>query len=304
MDLWQLSVFCKVIELKSFSRAGQRVHLSQPTVSSHIKDLEAHFGCRLVDRLAREAVPTKAGELLYGHARRLIRMREETEAAMAAFSGQIKGRLEIGASTIPGGYILPQMVGAFCRKFPDVRISMFNGDTATIIREILSGNLELGVVGAKSADRRIVQEKLADDMMKLAVPAAHPWADRKRINLKMLMNEPFIIREPGSGTLKSIRKSLARKNQYLDDFNIVAEMGSTEAVRQAVKHGVGVSILSEIAVSEYIETGAIRVMDVAGLNLRRAFYLTWHENRSESPLKKAFIEFIKTHIQLSVRTST
>jgi DNA-binding transcriptional LysR family regulator len=294
MDLWQLSVFCKVIELKSFSRAGRKIRLSQPTVSSHIKDLEDHFGCRLVDRLAKETIPTKAGELLYQHARKLIRLRDETETAMAAFSGQIKGRLEIGASTIPGGYIMPQWVGAFTRAFPDVRISMINGDTETIIREILEGSLELGVVGAKWTDRRIVQEKLADDEMRLVVPAGHPWADRKRVSLKMLMKEPFIIREPGSGTLKSIRKSLARKECYMDEFNIVAEMGSTEAVRQAVKHGVGVSIISEIAVSEDIASGAVKAMRVTGLNLRRAFYLTWHKHRSESPLRKAFIDFIKT----------
>ena len=107
MDLWQLHIFCKVVDLKSFSRAGRAVHLSQPTVSSHIKDLEAHFDCRLIDRLAKEAVPTKAGLLLYRYAKRMIALREETESAMAEFKGQVKGSLNLGGSTIPGAFVLP-----------------------------------------------------------------------------------------------------------------------------------------------------------------------------------------------------
>ena len=110
MDLWQLLIFCKVVEFKSFSKAGRAVHLSQPTVSSHIKDLEDHFDCRLIDRLAKEALPTKAGLLLYRYARRLISLRDETESAMAAFKGKVKGSLNLGGSTIPGAFVL-----AWCR---------------------------------------------------------------------------------------------------------------------------------------------------------------------------------------------
>jgi DNA-binding transcriptional LysR family regulator len=102
MDLWQLNIFCRVIELKSFSRAGNAVHLSQPTISSHIKDLEDHFDCRLIDRLSKEAIPTKAGELLYSYAKRMLALRDETETALAEYNGKIRGRLVIGGSTIPG----------------------------------------------------------------------------------------------------------------------------------------------------------------------------------------------------------
>jgi DNA-binding transcriptional LysR family regulator len=121
MDLWQLHIFCRVVERKSFSRAAEIVHLSQPTVSSHIQDLEAHFGCRLIDRLARQVVPTQAGRLLYSYARRLLALRDETETAMAQHQGRLTGNLVIGGSTIPGGYLLPGVVGLFKALPGDIR---------------------------------------------------------------------------------------------------------------------------------------------------------------------------------------
>ena len=176
MDLWQLKIFCKVVELKSFSKAGEAVHLSQPTVSSHIKDLEDHFGTRLVDRLSRKVLPTKAGELLYDHAQRLIALRDRTETAMAEFSGKIKGNLIIGGSTIPGGYLLPRVIGLFSRRYPDVLLSLKVADTSEILSKVLSGHIEAGVVGARSNDKLLHQIPVADDEMCLVVPNDHPGA--------------------------------------------------------------------------------------------------------------------------------
>ena len=133
MDLWQLHIFCKVIELKSFSKAGKAVHLSQPTISSHIKELEIHFNCRLIDRLTKEVVPTKAGELLHGYAKKLLALRDATESALAEYNGKIRGRLVIGGSTIPGTYLMPQLIADFKHPYPDVIISLVIGDTADII---------------------------------------------------------------------------------------------------------------------------------------------------------------------------
>ena len=296
MDLWQLNIFCKVVDHKSFSKAGEVVHLSQPTVSSHIKDLEDHFGCRLIDRLSKEAVPTKAGELLYRYARRLLSMRDETETALAEFKGKIKGSMVIGGSTIPGGYVLPQAVGAFTRQYPDVFISLVIGDTQKIIDNILSGVLELGIVGAKAHGHKILQEKLLEDDMRVIVPDDHPWDDKTKISVDMLCDEPFILRESGSGTLTSITRSLAAKGHRIDDLKIVAEMGSTESVCQAIKNGVGISILSPLAVSEAIKAGVLKALAVEDLNLKRNFYLTWHKYRSLSPLSQSFAEFLKAEM--------
>ena len=297
MDLWQLNIFCKVIELKSFSRAGKAVHLSQPTISSHIKDLEDHLDCRLIDRLATESVPTKAGKLLYEYAKRMLALHDETETAMAEFKGKIRGRLVIGGSTIPGTYLMPQLIADFKKQYPDVIVSLKIGDTDNIIDGILNENLELGIVGARAETKKIVQKKLIKDEMRLIVPANHRWAGKKRVSLDRLINEPFIVRERGSGTLKSIAASLSSVGHSIDDLKVVAEMGSTESVRQAIKHGAGISILSTLAVAEEVKAGALSALAVDGLNLTRRFYLTWHKSRSLSPLSEAFIGFLKKEVQ-------
>ena len=296
MDLWQLNIFCKVIELKSFSKAGEAVRLSQPTVSSHIKELESHFKCRLIDRLAKEAIPTKAGELLYEYGRRLIALKEETETALAEFQGSLRGRLVIGGSTIPGVYILPRMAGAFVGAYPDVTIAIRIGDTEGIIGEIHSGLLEVGIVGAKTGLKQIRQEPLVEDELCLVVPADHPWADAGEIDLCELRKEPFIIREAGSGTLASIQNHLAGESSGIDQLNVIAEMGSTAAVIQGIKGHVGISILSRIAVTEELSLGTLKAVTVRGLTLKRHFYLTFHRRKTLSPLSRVFIGFLRRRI--------
>lgn len=296
MDLWQLQIFLKVVDLKSFSRAGRAVHLSQPTVSSHIKDLEDHFDCRLIDRLTREALPTKAGRLLYRYAKRMISLRDETESAMAEFKGKVKGSLNLGGSTIPGAFVLPAIIGAFTARFPEVDVSLTIADTRQITEAILSGDLELGVVGAICNDTSILQTHLVEDEMCLVVPAVHRWSGKKQVTTKQLFTEPFIIREHGSGTLKSIQASFSEAGLNVEDLRIVARIGSTEAIRQGIKNRMGVSILSAIAVSDDVAAGYLKTLTIDGLNLKRAFYLTHHRHRSLSPLCQTFIEFINNQI--------
>ena len=292
MDLWRLHIFCKVVELKSFSKAGSDIRLSQPTVSAHIKDLEDHFGCRLIDRLSKEAVPTKAGELLHQYARRLLKLRDEMETALSEFHGKIEGNLAIGASTIPGGYILPRMIGPFNRKFPAVRISLVLGDTVKIIQDVLSGSLEFGIVGAKTDEKMICQKEMIEDEMRLIVPAGGRWRGKNRISIQSLLDEPFIVREPGSGTLKSIAESLNAAGYALTALNIASQMGGVEAVKQGIKSNAGVSILSTLAVSEELKSGELQALAVEGLNLKRYFYLTRHKYRTPSPVSLAFIDFL------------
>jgi DNA-binding transcriptional LysR family regulator len=293
MDIWQLNIFCKVIVLKSFSKAGDAVHISQPTVSSHIKDLEAHYGTKLIDRLPGEAVPTKAGELLFSYAKRIIALKEEAESAMAEFQGNIKGALILGGSTIPGVYLLPRIIGAFKQAYPQVNISLSIGDTEEIIQGVMDGALELGIVGAVSNAKAILQETRFEDRMCLVIPAKHAWRDRNRITLSELMQEPFILREKGSGTLKSIQLNLEKHGCRIEQLTVAAEMGSTAAVIQGVKSGLGISILSTIAVADDIASGALKSLSIDGLDLKRYFYLTQHRLRSVSPVAKTFIEFLR-----------
>jgi len=298
MDLWQLHIFCRVIEHKSFSRAAEAVHLSQPTVSAHIKDLEAHFGCPLIDRLAKEAAPTQAGRLLYGYARRLLGLRDEAESAMSQYQGKTRGRLVVGGSTIPGTYLLPRAVGRFRRRYPEVRLSLVIEDTAGIISGILEGVLELGVVGAESGEKDIRQEAVMEEEMRLIVPRGHPWAKRRRVALAELWEEPYIAREAGSGTLQSLQAHIGDLGRERRELNVIAEMGSTEAVCQGIREGIGVSILSPLAVAEDLAAGRLKALAVEGLDLTRRFYLTTHRRRSLSPLATAFIEELKVEMGL------
>lgn len=283
MDLWQLNVFCKVVEAKSFSKAGQKIHLSQPTVSSHIKDLESYFDTRLIDRFSRKAEPTPAGKLLYNYARRLIALKEEMENSLGEFLGTKKGNLAIGGSTIPGGYLLPKYIGKFTRTHPQIHIRLEIADTEKIIQKILEGQLELGVVGARSDYKDIIQHTLIEDEMRLVVPHGHKWFEREAVTIEKLFKEPFIRREEGSGTLTSLMLSLKKKSYQLQNLKTVAIMGSTEAVRQGIKNHVGISILSPIAVADDVRAGALKTIEVEGLELKRCFYLTRHKNRTPSP---------------------
>ena len=212
---------------------------------------------------------------------------------MSDFHGKIKGRLVIGGSTIPAGYILPKIIGGFMQTYPEVHISLIVGDTQKIIADILSNALEIGVVGAKSHDQRLVQKELINEEMRVVIPEGHKWAEKTSIDIKALTSEPFIIREAGSGTWISIQKKLAAQGLGSKDLNIVAELGSTEAVIQGIKSHIGISILSPVAVAEDLSAGTLKALKIDGVNLERQFYLTRYKNRSESPLGKAFREFIE-----------
>jgi DNA-binding transcriptional LysR family regulator len=293
MDLWRLRIFCKVVELGSFSKAASSVYLSQPTVSSHIKDLENHLECKLIDRLGREVAPTKAGKLLYEYAAKIIALNESAERALAEFQGKVKGHLTIGGSTIPGGYILPPLLGKFKQAYPQVTVTLIESDTAGIIQDTIEGRVEIGIVGAKAREVQVVQEKVMDDEMYLIVPEGHKWAAAGHVRLEALVKEPFIMREPGSGTRKSIEQVLDQSGHWSRQLNVVAEMGSTEAVRQAIKAGVGVSILSECAVGDELAAGTLKKVGINGISFHRAFYLIVHKYRTQSPLCQAFVNFLK-----------
>jgi DNA-binding transcriptional LysR family regulator len=293
MDLWQLHIFVSVVDKKSFSKASEAINLSQPTVSTHIKELEEHFQCRLLDRLGKTTEPTRAGLILYDHAKKIIGLRDLTESAMLDFLGHTKGNLKIGGSTIPAGYLIPKLMGEFTQNFPDVTMALSAGDTMQIIEAIKLGKIELGVVGALKEDPAICQEKLTADEMKLIVPMGHKWAGQESIECSKLFSEPFIAREKGSGTWQSILNSMDRAGFNSQDLNSRVTMGNSVSVIQGILNRVGISILSTIAVANEIKTGRLYALSVKGLNLDRYFYLTLPKKRTQSPICKKFIEFAK-----------
>lgn len=300
MDLWQLQIFCKVIELQSFSKAALAVHLSQPTVSSHIKDLEQHFECILIERLAKQALPTQSGRLLYRYAQQLLNLRDEAEKALADYHGRYKGELPIGGSTIPGNYLLPTIIGTFNNQYPQIRLQVTIGDSRAIIDKVLGGEVELGLIGARYDERCLRYDAIASDTMRLVVPCGHRWDQTASVHVDDVRREPLILRESGSGTRRAFENGLQKINRQMRDFNIVAEMGSTTAVLQSIKSGMGISILSMPAVEEALQYGTLWALDIEGLDLRRKFYLVRDNRRTVSPLARIFQEYLYAALRSGV----
>lgn len=288
MDIRRLEVFCKVVELKSFTRAAEAVLLSQPTVSENIRLLEETVGEKLFDRLGRQVLPTGAGEVLYRHARRLLQVRDEALQAIQQYRGRLAGQLNLGASTIPGAYILPQRIVAFKNAHPEIRTNLRIAGTAPIVEGVLGGELELGVIGARWKDRHLACEALFADELVLAAHAGHPWAGRDAVAVEELVGQPFILREEGSGTRMVMSGALSDRGFDPDRLCAVAEMGSTEAVLQGVKAGLGLSILSSLAVAESVRQGSVVTVPMKDFRIRRPFYLVQRKNRQLSPLALAF----------------
>ena len=290
MDIRKLDVFCKVVELKSFTRAARAVFLSQPTVSDHVRHLEEELGQKLVDRLGREAEPTPAGRLLYDYASRILRLQQETLEALARFGGRLSGETTIGASTIPATYILPALIGTFRAAHPEVTVSVRISGSHEIARKVLAGEYDLGLVGAVWNERGLDWTELFTDTLVLVARPDHPLAGRGPVTLDDLCGQDYVGREQGSGTRKVIGVLLEAAGRRETDLHQVALFGANEAVREAVKAGVGVSMLSRRSVAADLDAGALVEIPLKGVSGERPFYLLRRRNRQLPPSAAALAE--------------
>jgi DNA-binding transcriptional LysR family regulator len=290
MDLRRLEIFIKVAELGSFSRAAEALFLTQPTVSEHVRALEDELGVPLLDRLGRGATPTRAGTLLLGYAQRMLALSREAGQAIAQFQGRVSGELLVGGSTIPGEYVLPELIGAFRAKYPDVSVSLRVGGSGEVQAWVEEGRVEIGVVGAPPTARVLESRRLMADV----VPAGHAWAARASVSLGDLQSEPMIVRERGSGSRETFERALEGVGLGLAAFRVVGEITSTQAIKQAVRAGVGVSIISRRAVEDECRAGLLACVKLRDVNISRAFHLVTHRDRSRSPLAQAFLTFVES----------
>jgi DNA-binding transcriptional LysR family regulator len=296
MDLRRLEIFTKVAELGSFSRAAEALFLTQPTVSEHIRALEDELGVPLLDRLGRGTTPTRAGQLLLGYAKRMLALGREARQAMDQFQGRMLGELVIGGSTIPGEYVLPALVGRFKRKYPDISVCLLIGSSQQVSDWAEEGRVEVAVVGARPAARSLESRSLMSDELVVVVASDHPWAGLATISVEDLRGEPMIVRERGSGSRKALEDALGSVGLDLGCFRVVGEMGSTQAVKQGVSAGVGVSLISRRAVEEECRARLLACLYLQGLAVSRDFYLVTHRERSRAPLAQAFLEFIESEV--------
>lgn len=294
LNLHKLEIFYWVAELKSFSQAAELLSLRQPTVSAHIQELEKAVDGKLLYRIPGKVSLTPLGQMVAERAKDLIAFKRETVAAVEQFHGTLSGELWIGGSNIPGEYLLPQKLGAFTKQYPHVKPILRIRDSAGVIEDLLDGKVELGVVGFKGDDARLCFEKIWDDEMVLAVPKDHPWSRRKFVRVADLRSEQFISREHGSGTLDSFRHHLAKGRRSAGDLlNVSMELGSTEAVKEALLAGFGISILSRIAIRHELAEGSIVEVPIRGLSMNRDFFQVFHRRRPLHPIAKTFREFLK-----------
>ncbi|MFH1952333.1 MAG: selenium metabolism-associated LysR family transcriptional regulator [Pseudomonadota bacterium] len=292
-DLRQLEIFRKVVDLKSFSKAANAVFLTQASVSERISTLENMVGTRLLDRLGREVVPTRAGELLYKHAILLLEMKKTASLEMEDFLGIRRGDIRLGGSTIPGEYILPKVIGRFYEKYPSLSVTLTIADSAEIENRVLGGDIELGVVGSRGSQRHLILHELWKDELVLAVPSGHRWAEKKEVTIEELGEVPFIFREAGSGTFRILDEHLrAAGSEGLNALKPVACFGTSTAIKEGIKGGLGVSILSSRALDTELKAGILKTLRIKDLPISRSFYLIRDRRRIASPLCQALIEFL------------
>lgn len=295
LDLWQLEVFCAVAELRSFSRAAEAMFVSQPTVTSHITAMEKRLGVKLFDRTTRKVKLTPAGELLYKHAKALLTEHEVMLQELSQFQGGLIGKLVFGASTIPAHYLLPPLMAKFCRLFPQARLIMRVSDSSQVLENVLSGELEMGVIGMRQDVPNLRFIPLWSDEIVLIVHPEHEWAKRGFVPIKELSTQPFVFREEGSGTRKIFEQFLTQNNFSPRQLTVVAEVGSTEAVKQFVASGGGVGFVSIRAVSEE-EEKHLKVVRLREGRITRQFYGIVPTDKTISPLCNSFVKFLREQV--------
>jgi DNA-binding transcriptional LysR family regulator len=293
MDTRQLVAFCTVVERESFSQAAQRLGVTQPAVSLQVRALEKRLGRQLLDRSGRRVVPTEAGLRLYRSAQRMLAAEQQLlEDVADEEEGALRGRLEIGASTGPGGTVLALLLCEFQRRNPELTVALSVLDTRRVIDLVLRRELELGVVGAARRQRSISFEPFFRDEVVLVCPPGHRFAGRS-LTLDELREEPLIVMQKGAGVRAVIEEELRRAGTQLRDFDVHLELGLQESVKSAVIGGFGVTFISRSAVESELAAGTLAAARVEGLEPAREISLVRSTGRAPSRVAEAFVSFAR-----------
>ncbi|MEW6741067.1 MAG: selenium metabolism-associated LysR family transcriptional regulator [Nitrospirota bacterium] len=291
MDIHQLRVFASVFKNKSFSKASDELYLTQPTVSDHVKSLEEELNCKLFDRLGRTIIPTKEAEALYSHAMEIIEKASNIKDFIGHLKKEVTGELVIGASTIPGTYLMPSIMAKFRKIYPSISFQILISDSRGIVEKISRHELLIGIVGAKLANSQITYMPFLED--ELIVVSSPVLTKNKQLTLKELMKLPMVLREEGSGTRRETEKILEDKGVSLEDIKVAGIFGSTDAIKQAVKAGLGVSILSRLSVKDELKYGIFKEIKLSDIQMKRKFYIVTHKKRTLPAAYNLFLEHLK-----------
>ena len=288
MNIHQLTVFVSVFKNKSFSKASDKLQLTQPTISNHIKLLEDELDCTLLDRSSKTIIPTKQAEVIYGYSLDIIKKADTIKDALGKLKKDLTGKLVIGASTIPGVYLMPRVMTDFQKKYPSISFQILISDSTGIIDSVSKHELLLGIVGAKLSNEQMNYIPFVED--ELIAVSSPSLVKNGTMTLRELVNLPMVLREEGSGTRMESEKLLKSKGVSLDSLKVNGVFGSTDAVKQAVKAGLGVSILSRYSVADELEHKILEEIKLTDIQMRRRFYIVIHKKRT---LPLAYDMFLK-----------
>jgi len=290
MDIRRLQAFANVYALRSFSRAGEELMLSQPTISAHIAALEEELGTQLFDRLGRTILPTQAGDVLYRYCTTIFTQIDYAKADILALSQRVAGELSIGGSTIPAHYIIPRLVATFLSQYPEVRIDLKGGDTADIAAMVADGAVHVGIIGAPATQPELVSRPYLEDALVLVAPVrlrdvaltGPDWRER-------LQALPWVMRESGSGTQQTLGTALAKIDIEIRTLHTILQVHSSLAVLECVEAGLGIAAVSQLAAAASLERGALVQLEAPGLDMRRNFYVVYHARRYLFPALRFFL---------------
>jgi DNA-binding transcriptional LysR family regulator len=303
MDFRQLETFVTIAKLKSFSKAADFLFLTQPTISNHIQNLEKELGTILINRSNKRITLTNAGDILFAHAMDILNKKEQTLFSLEQFKGKIEGTLEIASSSIPEQYILPILLNSFHKFYPDVRFNVLHSDTKQVVTSILNGEIDFGIVGAKDDIKHLNYLEIMEDTMLVIMPFSGHYQTMDEITIGDLLSEKIILREEGSGTRKIFEQVLTAHNKSIDDLSIIAYIESTESIKQCVRRGLGISILSKLAVVDEVKHNLLKAIKIKDVEIKRNFYFVFHKYRSLSPLAETFKNFVLENKNLFHRES-
>jgi DNA-binding transcriptional LysR family regulator len=265
MNLIWLQTFIFIVEKQSLTKAAQALYLTQPAVSKQLNSLEKFYGTSLLHRTSRYVEVTEAGKLVYDFSKQILAKINESHAAVQALQKDLCGSLVLGASTIPGEYILPAALGRFQELHPQVKAKLEIADSTEIGQLIMDAKLEAGMIGVALDNPVLCQEHIANDELVVIASCQHHLANKSSVAFEDILEEPLIVREAGSGTQLVIESKLRENGIAPERLNVRLELGSTAAVVNAVAAGLGLSLVSRFAVKNRINAEDIAVLNIEGL---------------------------------------
>jgi DNA-binding transcriptional LysR family regulator len=292
LDLMRLMIFMHSAESHSFSQAAKELHITQPTVSHHIKALEKDIGKELFIRGGGRVQLTEAGRLLLPWARKLIRDSIELQEMMDSIDERIVGQLCIACSTATGKYILPQYAARFHARHPGVRVRILSCASENVVPQLLEEDANLGVVSYDACGGKLECQEFFVDHIVLIAPPNHAWASSEMIDSSALLQVPFIVREASSGTHKVMLSELGKHDIHIDGMNVCLEVGNTEAIVKSVEAGLGVAFVSRFSAAWALKLGTVVEVPVDGFDLRRKIYMIRKQIQSPNRAVEAFWGFV------------